>query len=124
MCHRIWAQSSLNCGHRRVPLQRRRRFFDGPSLASTPEVNVEPQHRRTEPGLAATAGRRHAMRLVRDEYDEIVLVYELSGMLATDPRVLVIERAANQSITRLSEYPANWRDLKDHDLLSLREPRE
>jgi hypothetical protein len=85
---------------------------------------VEPQQRRTESGLAPTAGRRHAMRLVRDEHDEIVLVYELSGMLATDPRLLVIESAASQAITRLSAYPANWRDLKDHDLLTLREPRE
>lgn len=85
---------------------------------------MEPQQRRTEPASAPTAGRRHAMRLVRDEYDEIVLVYELSGMLATDPRVLVIERAANQSITRLSEYPANWRYLKDRDLLSLRDAHE
>jgi hypothetical protein len=85
---------------------------------------VEPQQRRSESGLAPTAGRRHAMRLVRDERDDIVLVYELSGMLATDPRLLVIECAANQSITRLSQYPANWRDLKDLDLLSLREPRE
>jgi hypothetical protein len=85
---------------------------------------VEPQERRTESGLAPTAGRRHAMRLVRDERDDIVLAYELSGMLATDPRLLVIECAANQSITRLSQFPANWRDLRDLDLLSLREPRE
>jgi hypothetical protein len=64
------------------------------------------------------------MRLVRDERDDIILIYELSGMLATDPRLLVIESAANASITRLSEYPANWRDLKDGDLLQLLDRRE
>ena len=64
------------------------------------------------------------MRLVRDERDDIILIYELSGMLASDPRLLVIESAANASITRLAQYPANWRDLKDADLLLLIGPRE
>ena len=85
---------------------------------------MEPQERRSESGLAPTAGRRHAMRLVRDEKDDIIIVYELSGMLAADPRLLVIECAANQSVTRLSQYPANWRHLQDAELLALREPRE
>ena len=81
---------------------------------------MEPQGRRSETGVAPTAGRRHAMRLVRDEHDDIILVYELSGMLATDPRVLVIESAGSSSITRLAQYPPNWRDMKDAELLLLR----
>ena len=63
------------------------------------------------------------MRLVRDEQDDIILVYELSGMLATDPRLLVIESAGSQAITRLEQYPSNWRELRDADLLSLRDGR-
>lgn len=63
------------------------------------------------------------MRLVRDEHDDIILVYELSGMLATDPRLLVIESAGSQAITRLDRYPSNWRELRDADLLSLRDGR-
>ncbi|MGH7677960.1 MAG: hypothetical protein ACRENU_05800 [Gemmatimonadaceae bacterium] len=60
------------------------------------------------------------MRLIRDDYDEIVLVYELSGPTEGDPRMLVIEGSSGKSVTRLGHYPPNWRQLRDSDLLALR----
>ena len=60
------------------------------------------------------------MRLLRDESEEIVLVYELTGMRNTDPRMLVIESRGGQSVSRLEHYPANWRQLRDIELLALR----
>jgi hypothetical protein len=85
---------------------------------------VEPQERTSEQVLTArastTGSRRHAMRLLRDEYDEIVLVYELAGTAEGDPRTLVIEGSSGNSVTRVSHYPANWRQLRDADLLAMR----
>jgi hypothetical protein len=84
---------------------------------------VEPQERRTAhapPANDATNRRRHAMRLLRDEHDAIVLVYELTGLLASDPRLLVFEWEGGRSISRSDSYPPNWRELKDSTLLELR----
>lgn len=87
---------------------------------------MEPQERRTQHDAHAgattstTGTRRHAMRLLRDEHDAIVLVYELTGLLATDPRLLVFEWEGGRSIARSESYPANWRELKDATLLELR----
>ena len=71
-------------------------------------------------GNSTSGHRRHAMRLLRDESEEIVLVYELTGMRTTDPRMLVIESRGGQSVSRLEDYPANWRQLRDIELLALR----
>ena len=85
---------------------------------------MEPQERRTgqtpSAGMSTTGTRRQAMRLLRDDHDSIVLVYELTGLLATDPRMLVFEWEGGRSIARADSYPANWRDLKDASLLELR----
>lgn len=84
---------------------------------------MEPQDRITErvgTGTTTTGSRRHAMRLLRDEYAEIVLAYELTGLSENDPRTLVIECNGGRSVTRLHRYPANWRQMKDADLLALR----
>jgi hypothetical protein len=84
---------------------------------------VEPQDRRNQQvgsEISATGARRHAMRLLRDESDGIVLAYELTGSAASDPSVLVLEWEGGKSIARNGSYPANWRDLKDSALLELR----
>ena len=84
---------------------------------------MEPQDRREQVltiGGSTTGSRRHAMRLLRDEFEEIVLVYELTGATEGDPRVLVIESGGGKSVTRLAHYPSNWRQLKDSALLALR----
>lgn len=84
---------------------------------------MEPQERRPEHDThptATTGARRHAMRLLRDEHDAIVLVYELTGLHASDPRLLVFEWEGGRSIARAESYPSNWRELKDATLLELR----
>jgi hypothetical protein len=72
----------------------------------------------TNPSSAAR--HRHAMRLLRDEHEEIVLVYELSGISESAPRTLVLEWCGGNAIERFDTYPSNWRDLKASALLSLR----
>ena len=59
------------------------------------------------------------MRLVRDNED-LVLVYELSAIQPTEARSLVIEWNSGRQSARLYQYPANWRQLRDADLLALR----
>jgi hypothetical protein len=83
---------------------------------------VEPQERRTPQNSAVQSTGRHrqAMRLIRDEHEEIVLIYELTGLTASDPRTLVMEWGGGRSTARLDHYPANWRELKDQALLDLR----
>lgn len=84
---------------------------------------MEPQDSRNQqaaPEASASGARRHAMRLLRDEHGAIVLVYELTGLLAADPSVLVLEWEGGRSIARNGSYPANWRELKDQALLELR----
>jgi hypothetical protein len=104
-----------------LPLQRSSRFFDVTSLAGTPEVYVEPREtlEKTTPRGTPLARHRQSMRLLRDEHDELVLAYELTGARDTDPRMLVIERSDGRGTQRLHQYPANWRQLKDAELLSL-----
>jgi hypothetical protein len=62
-------------------------------------------------------GRRAAMRVVQAG-SRLVVVYE-QDPLATDagPRELVFE--SGDSIVRLAQYPADWRKMKDEDLLAL-----
>jgi hypothetical protein len=82
---------------------------------------VEPQERfdRVTTPSGVSASRRHAMRLVRDNED-FVLVYELSGSETTDSRSLVIEWNGGRQSARLYQYPSNWRQLRDVELLALR----
>ncbi len=84
---------------------------------------MEPQHSRNAPSLAdasSSGKRRHAMRLLHDEHEEIVLVYELTGLTESDPRMLVLEWGGGRKISRFESYPANWRQLHDSALLALR----
>lgn len=59
------------------------------------------------------------MRLVRDNED-FVLVYELAGAQPSDARSLIIEWNGGRQSTRLYEFPSNWRQMRDADLLALR----
>ena len=89
---------------------------------------MEPQDTRSEQGvrtsgsttISTTGSRRHAMRLIRDEFEQLILVYELTGTSERDPRMLVIESGGGRAPTRLAQYPSNWRQLKDSALLALR----
>lgn len=58
------------------------------------------------------------MRLLKDDNEEMVLVYELVGPLESDPRTLIFEWG--RSALHLDKFPANWRNLKDDALLGLR----
>lgn len=59
------------------------------------------------------------MRLIRDQQQGMVLVYELEPSVAdAGPRSLVFE--SGQWNTRLDHYPAEWRRLPDGELLALR----
>ena len=82
---------------------------------------MQPQERfdRVTTPSGVAADRRHAMRLVRDNED-FVLVYELSGVQPADARSLVIEWNGGRQNTRLTQYPSNWRQLRDAELLALR----
>jgi hypothetical protein len=62
-------------------------------------------------------GRRAAMRVVQAGM-RMVVIYEQEPT-ATDPnpRTLVFE--SGDSIVRLREYPADWRKLRDEELLEL-----
>ena len=88
---------------------------------------MEPQHRRSEqvgiPTPASVGRRRHAMRILRDDDDEIVLAYEISGTHSSEPRQLVLEWSDGRTTARFDVYPSNWRDLRAADLLALRYQR-
>ena len=62
-------------------------------------------------------GRRAAMRVVQAG-TRMVVIYEQEP-IASDPdaRTLVFE--SGDSIIRLTQYPADWRKLRDEDLLEL-----
>jgi hypothetical protein len=84
---------------------------------------VEPQPGNKEPAVPARATvgkRRNAMRVLKDQNEEMVVVYELVGFDDTEPPILVFEWG--RTSTRLFTYPSNWRDLKDGALLALRSP--
>lgn len=83
---------------------------------------MEPQEGTTGQRTAAThtpAGyRRCAMRLIRDQHEGMVLVYELEPTAAdAGPRTLVFE--SGQWRSRLGDYPADWRRMADDQLLAL-----
>jgi hypothetical protein len=62
-------------------------------------------------------GRRAAMRVVQAGM-RMVVVYEQDPVVVeSGPRTLVFE--SGESIVRLTHYPADWRKLKDDDLLAL-----
>jgi hypothetical protein len=62
-------------------------------------------------------GRRAAMRVVQAG-TRMVVIYEQEPT-ASDPdsRTLVFE--SGDSIIRLTQYPADWRKMRDEDLLEL-----
>ena len=63
-------------------------------------------------------GRRAAMRVVQAG-TRMVVVYEQDPMsLDQGSRTLVFE--SGDSIVRLAQYPADWRKMKDDELLALR----
>ena len=62
-------------------------------------------------------GRRAAMRVVTAG-SRMVIVYEQDPTASdTGPRMLVFE--SGDSIVRLAEYPAEWRKMRDEELLAL-----
>jgi hypothetical protein len=62
-------------------------------------------------------GRRAAMRVVQAGM-RMVVVYEQDPVVVDGgPRTLVFE--SGESIIRLTQYPADWRKLKDDELLEL-----
>lgn len=61
-------------------------------------------------------GRRAAMRVVQAGM-RMIVVYEQEPATIDGERALVFE--SGDSITRLAHYPAEWRKLKDDDLLAL-----
>ena len=61
-------------------------------------------------------GRRAAMRVVQAGM-RMVIVYEHEPTANASARTLVFE--APDSIVRLTNYPADWRKLKDDELLAL-----
>lgn len=92
-------------------------------MGSLPEVNVERQdgtdERRAETARAPIGHRRCTMRVIRDQRQGIVLVYEIEPS-ATDtrPRSLVFE--SGEWRAQIDHYPADWRHLADEELLALR----
>lgn len=59
------------------------------------------------------------MRMIRDPLHGMVLVYQMEPTPEEHgPPALVME--TGQWCVRLDDYPANWRDLKDDELLRLR----
>ena len=85
---------------------------------------MEPQDRNsgrdTPDRTRATVGkRRFAMRMIRDPLQGMVLVYQMEPAADDQgPPLLVME--TGEWCVRLDAYPANWRDLKDDELLKLR----
>ena len=62
-------------------------------------------------------GRRAAMRVVQVG-SRMVVVYEQDPIAAdSGPRTLVFE--SGDSIVRLTAFPADWRKMRDEDLLGL-----
>jgi hypothetical protein len=85
---------------------------------------VKAQEGMTERAAASTnpvTGRRRcAMRLIRDEFDNIVLVYEVEpSTSAPEPRKLVFE--SRDFCEELLQFPIGWRNLGREALLALRE---
>jgi len=85
---------------------------------------VEPHDRtngRSTPSRArATVGnRRQAMRMIRDPLQGMVLVYQMEpAPNEAGHSALILE--TGEWCVRLEDYPANWRELADDELLKLR----
>jgi hypothetical protein len=80
---------------------------------------VEPLEEAKERKGAPSLGQRTAMRMVKDEGDEIVLVYE-SEPSKTNPAPTALVFESRKESLRLSQYPTDWRRLTPEQLLALR----
>lgn len=69
------------------------------------------------PAPPVSGSRRCTMRVVKDSDGGMVLVYESEPAITAGPRTLVFESGHGRM--RLDRYPADWRVLKDRDLLAL-----
>ena len=86
-----------------------------------PQEGKERSSAQSLGGAPSLGGQRAAMRMVKDERDDVVLVYELEpSKTNTEPPALVFESRKERS--RLSEYPSDWRRLTPEQLLALRPP--
>ena len=66
-------------------------------------------------------GRRAAMRVLMDNLNGMVVVYEHeTSSVEEGPRNLVFE--STTGVTRLDVYPEHWRRMSDEALLALRYP--
>jgi hypothetical protein len=80
---------------------------------------VEPQEGKERSSAHSLGGQRAAMRMVKDETDGVVLVYELEPSKTNpEPPALVFE--SRRECSRLLQYPAEWRRLTPEQLLALR----
>ena len=80
---------------------------------------MEPLERTNERKGAPSLGQRTAMRMIRDERDEVVLVYETEPSKTNpEPSTLVFE--SRKESLRLAQYPTEWRRLTPEQLLALR----
>jgi hypothetical protein len=80
---------------------------------------VEPLERAQERKGAPSLGQRTAMRIVKDEGDEVVLVYESEPSKANPAPTALVFESRKESL-RLLQYPAEWRRLTPEQLLALR----
>lgn len=76
--------------------------------------------RETSSRSRTTASKRRlAMRMIRDPLQGMVLVYQMEAAADDhDPPTLVME--SGEWCVKLKDYPPNWRELKDDELLKLR----
>ena len=80
---------------------------------------MEPQEGKERISAPSLGAQRAAMRMVKDERDGVVLVYELEPSKTNpEPPTLVFE--SRSECSRLSQYPAEWRRLTPEQLLALR----
>ena len=80
---------------------------------------MEPVERSKERSGAPSLGQRTAMRMIKDERDEVVLVYETEPSKTNPaPSALVFE--SRKECSRLERYPSEWRRLTPTELLALR----
>ena len=80
---------------------------------------MEPLERSKERSGAPSLGQRTAMRMIKDERDEVVLVYETEPSKTNQsPPTLVFE--SRRECSRLERFPSEWRRLTPTELLALR----
>jgi hypothetical protein len=81
---------------------------------------VEPLEGQKERSSAPSlGGQRAAMRMVKDERDGVVLVYELEPS-KTNPQPPALVFESRRESLRLSQFPTDWRRLTPEQLLALR----